>query len=483
MVKKNKSNDIIVTFCGGQSEGVTGSCISVSYNTSEGRKVLLIELGGIQGNNTVLGEYNENKRMLENIPIKDATYCIFIHQHCDHTMHLPALSSKGFSGRTIMTSQCLEILKKLIIDSTFIHRKNCEYLRAKGNRVKEFYTEQDAWRVLDTIEIYDVGNLHKLDDYISIRYQNNSHVLGATQLELFIKKPNSEVKKILVTSDLGNNANFKLQPFLKKTKIVPKANLAIFESTYGKGDRDFTYKDCIIERDELKYTIKQFMGNRQSVLIPCFSFGRLQSMMCWLYEQFKESWDMSIPIVVDTKLGNEINSVYLKILEGEEKEYWREVLSWKAFKYIKEYPSTLAFLNTKSPALVLSSSGMISAGHSTIYAKQFLGSSKSAILFCGYCSPNTIGGKILNENQKTVTIEGSVIMKKCYIKRFNTFSSHATQKDLIEYMKQGNYEKIVLHHGDAEAKEILREKATKELREINKTTTVSCSCMDYQIVL
>ena len=482
--KKNKDNDVIVSFFGTQADGVTGSNVTISYNTLEGRKHLLVELGGKQGEGTILQEYNQNKKLLDNIPIEGASYCFFIHQHCDHTMHLPALSSYGFQGRTIMTDRCLAITKKLVLDATYIHKRNVEYLKGKGHKnVKLFYTEQDAHAVLDTVETYSVGEIHKLDDYISIRYRKNSHVLGANQLELFIRKPDSKVVKIHITSDLGNKNNLKLQPFLTETDIVTTSNLSIFESTYGLGDRDFTYKDCIDERKELIETISRFIGNNQSVLIPCFSFGRLQSIMCFIYESFKDTWDMNVPIVVDTKLGNEINQVYSRILEGEEKEYWDEVMNWKPFKYIKEYPSTVAFLQSKQNALVLSSSGMISAGHSTMYAKQFLGDSKAAILFCGYCSPSTIGGKILNESQKTVTIDGSLVLKRCYIKRFTTFSSHATQKDLIDYMKQINTNHIVLHHGDEESKKALRDKAIEELRAINKTTKITCAFKDYQISL
>lgn len=481
--KRNKENDVIVTLCGGQSEGVTGSCTVVSYNTLEGRKHLLVEIGGIQGNNTILGEYNENKKMLENIPIEDATYCFGIHSHMDHLMHLPYLNVKGFKGRIIMPYQCGEISKKLILDSVHIHKKNCEYLRSKGSKVKEFYVEQDAWAVLDKIENVAVGEIHKLDDYISVRYTNNSHVVGATQLELFIRKLSGRVVKIHITSDLGNRNNLKLQPFLKETEYVTTSNLTLMESTYGLGDRETTYEDCIRERIELKDTINKFINNSQSVLIPCFSFGRLQSIMCWCYETFKDTWNMEVPIIVDTKLGNEINEVYKRILDKEDKEYWNKVMSWKPFTYIKEYPSTLAFLTSNQHALILSSSGMISAGHSTLYAKQLLGSSNAAILFCGYCSPNTIGGKILNENQRTVTIDGRVVLKRCYIKKFDTFSSHASQKDLIHYIKQLNTDRIVLHHGDKASKEELKRVADIELAKINKTTKIVCSSRDMQFVL
>lgn len=482
---KKKDEKIVITTCGGQSEGVTGSSTLVSFLEDDGKRgLILIEMGGIQGNNTVLGEYQENKKLLENIPVEDIEYVFIAHSHQDHEMHLPYLSANNYKGRIIMTKENLEISKKLLLDSTYIHGKNIEYLKSKGKKVKPFYNEQNCYDIFDKIDIYNIDEIYKLNDNLSFRFRTNSHVVGATQIELFIKKPSGQIKKILYTSDLGSPMNKEFQPFLKDNYIVNKANLVLIESTYGSSLKSFSRNDCVKERDELKSLIQEFvLNNHRNLMIPCFSYGRLQSMMVFAYENYRDTWDMEIPIVIDTALGNDINTVYDKILEGEDLEYWKAVKSWKAFKYIKDYKGTIAFLSTKQNGLIFSSSGMISAGHSVIYAKQLLGNSHDCIAFCGYCSPNTIGGKILNESQKTVKIEDSIVLKRCTVKRFSTFSSHAQQSDLINYIKQLNCDQVILHHGDEESKRELKQLATEELSKINKTTKITCSYKDMQIVL
>ena len=485
MAKGKKDNDIVVSFIGGSSEGVTGSCVSVSYPKKDKDKgLILIEMGLVQGGNTILAEYNDNKKILENIPMKEAEYVFIAHSHQDHEGNLPALIPNGFKGRIIMTYENLEISKKLLPDTAYIHKKNIEALQSKGKKTKPLYTEPNAYEILNMVDTYSIGEMHKLNEYISFRFRNNSHVVGATQLELFIKKPNGVIKKILYTSDLGSPTNKKLQPFLKDNEIVTTANLAIFESTYGSSDRSFTEKEAIAERIELEKYITQFVKEGNRVFIPCFSYGRCQSQMVFMYEHFKDKeWFKEIPVLVDSKLANEINSVYSRILTGEDKKYFDEVMSWKNFKFIKDYNGTIASLSKRFPCVVLSSSGMISAGHSVLYAKSFLSCSKDAILFCGFCSPNTIGYKILDENQKTVTIEKSTILKRCFVHKFTTFTSHAQQSDLVNYMKQINVDSVVLHHGDKEAKEELKKKATEELRKIGKTTPISCAYKDYQVIL
>lgn len=482
--RNKKDDDIIVSLVGGQSDDVTGSATLISYlDANNERKCILCELGMIQGNNTILQEYKENKEMLESIDFSNINYVFTAHSHIDHIGNLPYLVAVGYGGRIITTFEQREISKKLLVDCSYIHQKNIFYLKSKGHKVKPLYTDQDTYSLFDYMDMYSIGDVHKLDDNVSFRYSYNSHVVGATQLEIWIKKPSSEIKKILITSDLGSKVNKDFQVFLKDTEIIHKANLVLMESTYG-GKPSFSKQDCIDERREIKNIINEYvLGNGNRCFIPCFSFGRLQNTMCMLYEAFKDSWDMEIPIVIDTKLGNAINDTYERILDGEELEYWKKVKEWGAFKYIRDYRGTVAFLSKKQSAVILSSSGMLNAGHSTIYAQQILGCSKDVMIFIGYCSPNTIGGKILNEEQKTVTIDGDVILKRCKIFRFHTFSSHAQENDLINYIKQINCDKIVLHHGGKECKKALKERADKELRAINKTTTVICSYKNMQLKL
>ena len=85
----------------------------------------------------------------------------------------------------------------------------------------------------------------------------------------------------------------------------------------------------------------------------------------------------------------------------------------------------------------------------------------------------------IQETLDKVEIEGSVCLKRCTIKKFSSFSSHSSQRDLISYMKQCNCQTIVLVHGDDDAKEELKLKAQEELSKMNRTTKVICSYKDY----
>lgn len=487
-----KDNEVVITVSGNQSEEVVGSNTTISYLTDEGRKTILVELGMIQ-NNDMADEYILNKEMLNNIPIKNSDYCFIAHIHSDHIALLPSLSSMGFKGRIITTKTNAILSKPMLQDTIKLHMKSCQYLRdnkdkfkkkIKG-RVKELFVEKDLDNTLNMMDIYELDNIYQLDDYLSFRFTNNSHIIGATQLELFIKKYGTNVtKKITFTSDLGNTDNYSYTYFTEPTVPVSTSNILFIESTYGLGDRNFNKRICLEERKQLEKDILSFLNYNNACMIPCFALSRLSNMMCWLYDTFKDRWDMSKPIVIATNLGCKLNNKMYEVLDDEDLAYWDEVMHWKAFKFIKDGKSCEAFLSSKPKGyLVLSSSGMVSGGFSNLFAKQMLQDSHNGILFCGYCSPNTIGGQLLDDNFDTVNIEGSILKKRCIVKRYYSFSSHASQKDLINYIKQCNCQKVVLMHGSKEAKEELQKLSEIELSKINRTTKVISSYRDMQITL
>lgn len=475
MGKKKNKERIKVEGLGSSISQVTGSCFSIEYPTKNGTNSILIELGMAQGSKTLLDDYNINQRIVESIEFEKYKAIFMLHIHCDHIGLMPSAMCNNFKGRFIGTYENKLLSERMLLDSAFIIDKNVNYFKSKQGMIKQhLYTDQDVYLMMNRFDIYSKHEIHKLDDNLSFRFINNGHTVGSVQLELFFTLPSSKIRKLLVTSDLGNSINCKLQPFVTDNEICKTANAVLIESTYGSSDRGFNKKMAVEERRDLIKRVRRITRNRHKVLIPCFSYNRCQSMLCFLYDNFKDDEKFrDTMVIIDSKLTQEINNVYRNILTGEDLEYWNEVLRWRNLKQLKEYKESEEYMNKKdTPMVVLSSSGMISAGRSVTWTERILENKNDAILFIGYCSENTIGNKVQNPKFRTVEIGNKEYEKKCEIKKYSSFTSHAQQSDLIQYMKQINCQDIYLHHGDKSAKLELKEKGKEELYKIGKTTKI-----------
>ena len=474
-VDKRKRGKITIETLGGSTTGVTGSSWIISYDGSDNmRKSILIECGLIQGG-TPIEDYNANKQLVDYVPASSISTVITSHTHLDHIGNLPALIQKGFNGTVIMTEPQRALAHAMLLDGVFVHTKNVKELNKKGKHYQPLYTEADVYLLMDRVKVASDSETIKIDDNLSIRYVNNSHCIGAKQIEIFIKKPSGHICKILYTGDMGSIENFEFNHFIDKTEYVKNCDIMISESTYGGSKRGFSNKEAKEEREDLYRTIKEAIDNKQDVIIPSFSFSRSQLLMTMLYNAFKD-YSKPFEVVVDSKLTGSINGVYSEILEGEDRLLWKDVMGWNRFKFTKEFKDTqmLATKQDGIPRIVIASSGFSEAGRVRYWLQQKISNPKTTVLFVGYTGSNTLSDKLLNQKSPVFNIDGVECIRKCKFKYYRTFSSHIQQQELIYYFKQINAGKIILHHGDEESRHELIQKATKELRKIGKTTKIIC---------
>lgn len=474
--KKNELDRVKIEFLGGSTTDVTGSNIHIGYYCKEEnrRKSIICDFGLIQGHGDMITEYKMNKRMLDNVNADTLDYAFISHSHQDHSAHLPYLARNNSKCRVIMNKPTREITYKLLLDGVFIHQRNVRTLQSKKYKVEQFYDEGDVHGVMyRNVDTYSCNEIYDLDSNLSFRLLNNSHVIGATMIELFIKKLSGSVVKIVYTGDIGSPMNKNFQPFLDNTDKVMKANIIITESTYGSSKKCFSKSNAIDERKDMIKTIKRVTKNKGRIIIPSFSFGRSQTLMSMLYEEFKDK-DFDIPIIVDSRLTNEINNTYLEILNENDREYWRDILSWKNFKFIKEFKDTEMFATKQDfPCIVISSSGFCENGHIVTWLKSAVERKRDCIMFTGFTGINTPGYYLTNSKYNIVKIDGLEYSKKAQVKSYKTFSSHAQQKDLINMFKDLNNScSILLHHGNMECRQELKDVATQELMKVNKTNKI-----------
>lgn len=478
MKKKKRDDEIIVSCIGNSTTDVTGSCWSISYLKNDGtRGLIIIECGLSQDGNTIEQVYSQNKRMLENIGkdvVKSCEYLILGHAHIDHTGNIPFFNEdNGFKGKVIGSMETIALSKELVKDSVYIHQKNVEYLKSKGKKVKPLYTEPQMYQMFNHMEDIKVGQEIKLNDNVTIKLRNNSHVLGSTNITITITKPNNQKKTIVYSSDLGSKYNMTLSNYLKEQDIMKKCNLFISEATYCDNSRQINFNMAKKEREEMREVIKKALLEGKRILFPTFAFARSQQLLTYFYQWFsQESWFNDIPVIVDGVLVNNISNVYLKVLDGEDKKLFEEVMSWKNLKINRGYDSTIATLSQRTKGIYITSSGFLQNGRITTYLPQFLEDSRDLIIMTGYCGgEGSLGYCLLDETQPTITIDKKVIQKRCKILSYKSFSSHISHNELLELWSQVNCDKILVHHsGDCKYKMI--DEAKEYLSKKNRSTKV-----------
>ena len=393
--------------------------------------------------------------------------------HCGNLAYLNS-NNNGFNGRILGTNQTLEVAKELIEDTLNIHIKNIEKLKSLGRKTRPLYTKQDMFDMFEKMEVVPSYKKITLNEWVTIEFVNAGHCLGSSMIHLWIKKPNQSIFHIIMSGDMGSEQNKLIHPLAEKREQITKCNLFISEATYNKKSRSFNKCDVQKEFEDFKCTIKENLLQGKQILLPVFSFNKVQEFLILFYEWLKdEEWfnKNNFPIICDGVLMHKITNVFKRTLCDDKKDYFNEVCNWNKIKVNKTFDGTMAIMSKKEPMIIMASSGFMQQGRVVAYVKQLLGSKKGVILTTGYIGgEGSIGWKIAESPQKTVSIEKQVILKRALVKSYHCFSSHI-QYDELESLYAGlRCEKILIHHSSKEDK-------LNFVNEMRKNTNKKIECV------
>ncbi|MEI8136026.1 MAG: MBL fold metallo-hydrolase RNA specificity domain-containing protein, partial [Bacteroidota bacterium] len=133
-------------------------------------------------------------------------------------------------------------------------------------------------------------------------------------------------------------------------------------------------------------------------------------------------------------------------------------------KYIQSSDESKKLNYLKEPCIIISASGMCDAGRVKHHLKNSLPNSKNTILIVGYCSPHTLGNKLMSGN-KNVRIFGEYVNVNAEIEVIHGYSAHADYSELLRFLScqdKKQVKTIFLVHGEDAAKISLKEKLLKE---------------------
>lgn len=473
-----KKDKISIEFIGENSHDVTGSCIWIKTP----HRQILLELGLWQSAGETLDTYKINNAHFKFKP-SEIDYVFINHAHVDHCGRLPILYKRGGHAPAFVPEMSGTLIDILLRDSAKIASVDAAELSKKyGREYAPIYTDEDVDAAMNHICGYKFGETIILDEYVKFRFTPSGHILNAAQLELWITEGNL-TKKISYTSDLGN-VHVKKR-YVEAFAPIKKSDIFIGECTYGGEHRIADQASRNKDREKLKSVIDTVcLNDGGRVLIPVFANARAQEILTDLYDLYGHDPLFRIPVLLDTPMGIRVCRAYDESLElGDDEEIWKAVMNWDNLFLISDQSDSKAWQMDNRPAVVLSSSGMMTHGRSRVWCKELLENPKNAIVFCGFSVQNSLASIIKSGKAKTILLGGKRVKNKCNIVDLHSYSSHMQRDSLLDYYSSVECSKIILVHGEMDGKIEFAEELKERISKNNNTSKVVCTNKDYSIVI
>lgn len=424
---------------------VTGSCFLLE--TANAR--IMIECGMYQGRKEIRERNYENFK----ISPRNVDYVLLTHAHIDHSGLIPKLIKNGYQGKVYATAATVELCEVLLPDSAYIQemeveRKNRKNRRAGRSLIEPIYTVNEAYKCLSQFKPVKYDEIIQLTPDIRVRFVDAGHILGSAMIEICVQENGLETK-LVFSGDIGN----KDRPIIKNPSYIDEADYVIMESTYGARLHDQEEKEI----ESLHSVIWETYKKGGNLVIPAFAVERTQDLLYHLYLLMKSKRMPAMSIYIDSPLATAATEIFWKhhdlfdqeasvlIKKGE------DPLQIEGIKFTKTAEESKA-LNQADRSIIISASGMCEAGRIRHHLKYNLWRPESTVLFVGYQAEGSLGRQIL-DGQKTVRIFGDEIAVKADIRFIESYSAHADQAGLVEWVK--NFRRppreVFIVHGEPES--------------------------------
>jgi len=439
----------------GAARTVTGSMHLLVVNGSR----ILLDCGLFQGRRQ---ESFERNRKLP-FDAADIDALILSHAHIDHSGNIPSLVKNGFQGNVYATPATRDLCSAMLRDSGHIHEEDATYVNKKRARqglppVEPLYTQEDAARSLEHFVSVGYHRPLLVAPGVTVSFHDAGHILGSAVVVLDLEE-NGTKNRLVFSGDLGRQG----MPILRDPEPVEGADHLIIESTYG--DR---LHDPVEDQDrELRDVVLDTYRRGGKVIVPAFAVGRTQELVYALHRLVEARELPALPIFVDSPLAvnvTEIFRLHPECYDREVREFMeagnrRDPFGFRRLTYVRSTEGSKELNFLREPAIIISASGMAEAGRILHHLKNNIEDARNTVLIVGWQAPDTLGRRLV-ERQPVVKIFGEEHRLQAQVQTINAFSAHADRKELLDYARQLNPERLqstFVVHGEEAASLALAE--------------------------
>lgn len=393
-----------ITFHGAARE-VTGSCFLVETKDTR----FLVECGMSQGGR----EASDRNHQPFEFAAKSIDFVLLTHAHIDHSGLLPKLTKEGFKGPIYCTTATADLLQVMLLDSAHIqeteYERSMRYAKtANDNRVvmPPLYTQKDAQNCLRQVQSHDYDQEVSPHDGVRCRFRDAGHILGSAIIEVWVTEQD-KTSKIVFSGDLGQPG----RPIVCDPTIIEEADILLIESTYGnRVHKDMTAIEAELV-DAIDHTLNKKGGN---VIIPAFAVGRTQEVLYHLHRLTRAGRLHDLKVIVDSPMATEVTRItqqHMDLFDEATKNLagWHRLGKDIPFLHFTESVAGSKALNQiRSGAIIISASGMCTAGRILHHLRYNLPRPECSVLITGFQAEGTLGRRLV-DGAKMVRIFGEEI--------------------------------------------------------------------------
>jgi metallo-beta-lactamase family protein len=316
----------------------------------------------------------------------------------------------------------------------------------KAKPVEPLYKTEDVVRCMDLFVTHGYEHWFKLRNGVEVMFRDAGHILGSASVTLRIEEK-GETYLFGFTGDIGRPN----RPILHDPKPMPEVDFLITESTYG----DRLHESAPAEEDHfLEVMKKTCVEKKGKLIIPAFSVGRTQEIV-YMLDQLERAGKLPpIPVYVDSPLAINATMVFGNHPECFDAELHEYMLTdpnpfgFNGLTYIHSTEESKLLNASEQPCVIISAAGMMNAGRIQHHIFNGIDKPRNTLLIVGYCSPNTLGGKLRQRPQSIhlFGIEKSVLAD---IVIMDSFSAHADRNEMADFLQnqRQSVKQLFLVHG------------------------------------
>jgi metallo-beta-lactamase family protein len=421
----------------GAARTVTGSCLEVEV----GGKRILLDCGLFQGTRSI--EALNHEPLAFDPGTIDAV--VLSHAHIDHCGLLPKLAANGYGGPIWCTPETVDLLEYMLADAGRIQEYEAERRNRRRDRAGEepfepLYTEANAmtaWRLARPVTL---DEWFTPAEGIRTRLWNAGHILGAASIEV-----EGGGVRIIYSADIGPDN----KAFLPQPQGGAGFDHVICEATYG--DRARARVSMEERRELLAAVIDETLARGGNLIIPAFALERTQELLLDIATLSSNERIGPAMVFVDSPLANRATGVFRKYVRGLQDTAGRDVFAHPSIHYVHDASESMR-LNTLSGAIIIAASGMCEAGRIRHHLLHNLPRRESTILFVGFQAGGSLG-RVIQEGARRVRISGQEVAVRAQIRSIDSYSAHADQGELIDWIRaRGPVSgSLFLDHGEEQA--------------------------------